>query len=346
MVDIIPRKKVENSMKKEFASRIKDIESLNIISSGYRSSIILLTAVKEKVFTYLDDKAKSASEISKKLRTNPRATEILLNALTGMGFLKKKSGKYSNAKISSEYLVEGKPYYQGNILEHNWNIMQRWIKLDEVLKTGKPATDKSRRTKKETEAFILGMQNIAKQSAKQLLEKVDISDCRNMFDLGGGPATYSIAFTKANPQLKAKVIDFKDVLVIARKQIKKNKAERVSTQIGDIQDGSYGKDADLILISNIIHSMGPDEIQNVFRNCAEASVKGGMLIVKDFFPKDDRSGPEFATSFAINMLVGTDNGNTYTVKEVKSWMRSAGFGRITKRSLAANSSILVGYKAE
>lgn len=44
-----------------------------------------------------------------------------------------------------------------------------------------------------------------------------------------------------------------------------------------------------------------------------------------FVPKDDRSGPPSALIFAVNLLVNTEAGDTFTFKEMSRWLREAGF---------------------
>jgi len=324
----------------------KESNYINHIASNYRDSIVLLVTVKEKLFSYLGKSELSAEQIAKKLQWNLRATAKLCNALIGLRLLEKKNGKYSNTQLAKDYLIKGKPFYQGNILEHNWHLIHRWIRLDEVLRTGKPIAEPRKRyqNNKELEAFILGMKDLAKQSAQALLKKIDFSNCRKMLDLGGGPATYSIAFTKAYPKLHATVLDLPNVIPIAKKEIKNNKATRVNTKIGNMLDGNYGKGYDVILLSSIIHSFGPEENQKIIRYCSESLIPGGMLIIKDFYCNEYRTAPHSSLLFAINMMLGTEKGDTYTISEVKYWMQSAGFIKITQESIDARSGILIGRK--
>ena len=133
-----------------------------------------MTANNYRVFDLLT-KAKSAKEISKRLKTDIRATEILLDALTGIGLLKKHRNIYSNAPLTSKFLVSGKPYYQGDILRHANTLWQNWSGLDEVMKTGKPS-----RRAHDHKSFILGMHNLALLKAKDIVKQIGlkgIKDC-------------------------------------------------------------------------------------------------------------------------------------------------------------------------
>ena len=39
----------------------------------------------------------------------------------------------------------------------------------------------------------------------------------------------------------------------------------------------------------------------------------------------DRTGPLNGLVFAVNMLVNTDSGGTYSFEEISGWLREAGF---------------------
>jgi hypothetical protein len=55
-----------------------------------------------------------------------------------------------------------------------------------------------------------------------------------------------------------------------------------------------------------------------------------------------RTRPVMGALFAINMLVGTDGGDTYTEDEVRAWMTAAGFTGITRRDSRLGTSVLTG----
>ena len=42
-------------------------------------------------------------------------------------------------------------------------------------------------------------------------------------------------------------------------------------------------------------------------------------------PNDDRTGPPHALIFAVNMLVHTEAGDTFTFPELAEWLKDAGF---------------------
>ena len=73
---------------------IKSPDDIRELANVFRESRVLLSAVELKVFTALDKHMMTSSEVSDKIKTDERATDRLMNALCGMGLLKKVKGKF------------------------------------------------------------------------------------------------------------------------------------------------------------------------------------------------------------------------------------------------------------
>jgi hypothetical protein len=98
-------------------------------------------------------------------------------------------------------------------------------------------------------------------------------------------------------------------------------------------------------VSNIIHSLGAESIALIYRKSQAALVPGGRILVKDFFLDDDRTSPRFAARFAVNMLVGTEQGRSYTRTETMAALAETGFGDFEVVDVAVHSQVIVGYKS-
>ncbi|MBI5409514.1 MAG: hypothetical protein HZA14_09130 [Nitrospirae bacterium] len=106
---------------------LEQSKELRKIWSGFQGARALITANNYRVFDYLEEQ-KTAKGLARELKTDTRATEILLDALTGLGLLKKRSGKYENSELASRFLVSRKPYYQGDIIRHVETLWQNWCR--------------------------------------------------------------------------------------------------------------------------------------------------------------------------------------------------------------------------
>jgi hypothetical protein len=58
---------------------------------------------------------------------------------------------------------------------------------------------------------------------------------------------------------------------------------------------------------------------------AGSGVWGIALAIAEFLVNADRTGPVMPLLFAANMLVNTDEGDTYSFEEIQAWLTEAGF---------------------
>ncbi|MDQ1256349.1 MAG: Methyltransferase protein [Candidatus Hydrogenedentes bacterium] len=316
--------------------------ALNELSTGFVRSQILFVANDANVFALLEEE-RSADEMAARVGWDPRGARMLLDGLVALELVEKREGLYRNAPLASACLVPGKIGYQGNIVRHQRNGMAAWMQLDESVRTGQAAaSERKERTPAELLDFILGMKDIGQLSAQEMLGVVDCSRYRHMLDLGGGPASYAIAFLHAYPGMRATVFDRPEVLDIAREEVAAAGLDgRFGYIGGDMEYDALGSGYDLILMSNIVHSMGSETNRAIVQKCFGALEPGGRFIIKDFIVENDRSGPPFSLIFALRMLLNSGAGDTYTYDEVASWTHDAGFPGGQSLPLARQSRLWI-----
>jgi 2-polyprenyl-3-methyl-5-hydroxy-6-metoxy-1,4-benzoquinol methylase len=317
------------------SSILEEVKELRKIWSGFRPARVLLTANNYRVFDHLT-KPQSARTISKKLSTDLRATEILLDALTGIGFVKKKKNRYSNSPVASKFLISNKPYYQGDILRHANTLWKNWSGLDEVIKTGKPY-----HRERDREVFILGMHNIALLKAKEIIKIIGLTGVKTALDLGGGPGTYSIEMAKKG--VKVTLFDYPETIMIAKRVIEKEKMNGINLVSGDFTSDDIGKGYDLIFVSQILHAYSEEDNLQIIKKCKKALNSGGRIVIHEFYISKDRAHPAHGALFSVNMLVNTSGGRCYSSEEIKSWLLKAGLKNIRERIVDDNVLITGPY---
>jgi hypothetical protein len=105
-----------------------------------------------------------------------------------------------------------------------------------------------------------------------------------------------------------------------------------------------GADYDLVFISAIVHMLSPAENGVLIGKAASALSSGGRVVVQDFIMDDSRTTPPGGAFFALNMLVSTEAGDTYTADEIRCWMESAGLGDFACIETGAGTRLAVGRK--
>jgi len=317
------------------SNRMKQVETLRDIWSGFRSARVLITANNYRIFDYLT-KPQSARAISHQLKTDLRATEMLLDALTGLELLKKSAKEYTNTSLSNRFLVKGTPYYQGDIIRHADYLWKNWSALDEVVQTGKPS-----QRARDYEAFILGMHNLATLKARDVIKAIGLRRVRTALDLGGGPGTYSMAMAKRGVQVT--LFDHPEAIEIAKKIIDKEEVKGINFIRGDFMSDYIGYGYDLIFISQVFHSYSADDNLLILRKCAKSLNKQGRIVIQEFYISENRTHPVQSALFSVNMLVNTQAGRCYLPREIKKWLSKSGLKNIHEKLMDDTVLIMGSY---
>jgi predicted O-methyltransferase YrrM len=309
---------------------------------AFQESRVLLTAIELDVFTATGEGA-NAADIARKIGADPRATEMLLNALAALGMLSKQDGVFRNMPEAAQRLCgESRLAFM-----HAVHLWTRWSTLTECVRTGRAVAHQplDARGEQWTAAFIASMHRIATERAPRMIEAVGPGAVRRMLDLGGGSGAYSIAFARANPNLHAEILDLATVVPIARGHIERaGLAGRVTARAGDLGTASYGEGFDLVLISAICHMLGPEENRAMLRKSLDALAPGGRVVIQDFILDRDKTAPPQAALFSLNMLTGTEKGSSYSEAEYSDWLNEAGFVETRRVSLPGPSGLMIARR--
>ena len=230
---------------------------------------------------------------------------------------------------------------------HTANMWDTWSTMTEMVRTGKTQRDKvkSRKTDSFSEAFIGAMHERAMLQAKGVLDKLKLKGIRHFLDIGGGSGVYAMDFVKRNPENKATIFDLPDIITITKKYVKKEGlTSRFSFICGDYNKDAFGKGYDISFLSAIIHINSPKQNQKLVKKCFDALNPGGMIVIQDHVMDEDRTSPYGGALFAMNMLVATECGDTYTESEIRGWMQDAGLHDIRLLTAESGMQVMVGRK--
>lgn len=319
------------------------------LSCGYWKSHVLFTAVEFDLFTTLNKGRLTAKEISQTIQANERATGMLLNALVSLDLLVKQEAYYTNTILSDRYLIKGNPYYLGDFIHHFHNMMDTWSMLRETIETGNPVFLKDLPEEvdpHDLRDFITAMHNMASVKADELCSKIDLKEAKTLLDIAGGPGTYAIALAMANPGLHAVVFDLEHTIRLTREFIAAAKIEdRVTTLTGNCLEDAFGEKVyDVILVSNLLHIYNPANNARILKKCWNALKDCGNVVIHEFVLDETKTRPQFSALFSLNMLLGTQEGASYSEAEYRAWLANAGFDDIQKIDLKSNSTLILGKK--
>ncbi len=318
-------------------------QELREIVYNFRASRILLSALELELFTALQNESKTSGEVAKIISADERATDRLMNVLCNMDLLEKANGKFSNTDFSYRYLVKDKPDYISNIL-HAANLWNSWSDLTAIVREGKPQRKDSEKNN-WLENFIEAMHYRAVKQAPEDISLLDLSGVKNILDLGGGSGAYSMQFVKTKSDIKATVFDLPDVIPLTIKYISANGLNgKINTIKGNYLKDDFGSGYDLIFLSAIVHSNSFEENKNLIQKCADSLNANGQIVIQDYAMSDDRLSPSVGALFAINMLVNTKGGDTFTRKEIYSWLQDAGIRDVKENQTIHGAAQVIGRK--
>lgn len=321
------------------------LKDINFLSRSFQQSRIFLTAFELGIFTILGDADKRSEEISREINTDPRATDRLLNALCATGAVQKVNNRFRNSDAAKKYLVEGRPEYQAGMM-HSVNLWDSWSNLTMSVKSGSAVNQDSveERDEKWFKPFIAAMHNRAFAEAPSLIGEIDLTGVKKVLDVGGGSGAYSMAFAGAGADIRATVFDLPNVITLTEQYVKDAGLEaKVNTIPGDFNTDELPKGYDLVFLSAIIHMNSPEQNIRLIKKAGRALNKGGRVVISDFIMDDDRITPHFGAFFALNMLVNTKSGDTYTESEIKGWFEQAGI-TFVERKETPSTGIIIGRK--
>jgi len=318
--------------------------NLRDLAMGFQQSRVLLTAVELRVFSLIGDAGLTSAELAGRAATNPRATDRLLNALCAMRLLAKRDGRFWNTPESRRYLDDGSPEYAAG-LGHTASMWHTWSGLTDAVREGRPALRAAINDRGDAwlKPFIAAMHYRAAQQAPGVAALVGLDGVDRVLDVGGGSGAFAMAFAAKKPGLVAVVFDLPAVLPLTREYIAAADLTCcITTAVGDYLVDPLPAGFDLVFLSAVIHSNSAPENAALVKSCAAALNPGGRVAVVDWVMDEDRISPPAGAFFALNMLVATDHGDTFTEAEIRGWMAGAGLEPGPRIDTGSGTSIVIG----
>lgn len=308
-------------------------ERLMQMAWGHAAPLSIEAGIRLGVFDLLDGKKKTAEQIAADTKSSLRGMSILLNLLAGFGLLEKTSqNTYGLTPESDAFLVSTKPSFQGGIYRHiSQQLMPKWLALTEIVRTGKPAENVSGESDGAAffEKFVEDIFPMSYPSACALAQALDIAAADqtiSVLDLATGSGVWGIALAQASPKVRVRAVDWPGVLpVTERTAARFGVADRFSFVPGDLLEADFGAGHQIATLGHILHSEGEQRGQLLLNKTFKALAPGGTIVIAEFLVNEDRTGPVSGLVFAMNMLVNTSAGNTYSFEEIRQWLEKAGF---------------------
>lgn len=294
---------------------------------GFLTSRIILTAAELDLLTRLDKEGATADDLATELVCDSRGLTRLLDCLVTLELLSKEGDFYQPTNRGA-LLSSGHPETELPMVLHLNTLWESWSGLTETVKTGvnpkrKPIAE---RDKDSLKTFIGAMHVVGRSLSREIAEAYDLFPFKRLLDIGGATGTYTIAFLEKHPEMTAVLFDLPEVIPWAEEKLgAEGLLQRVELVAGDFCQDELPEGCDLALLSAIIHQNSPEENLELYKKIYRALLAGGKVLIRDHVMDPERTYPPQGTFFAINMLVNTKGGDTYTYDEIKDTLETAGF---------------------
>lgn len=307
---------------------------------GAHATELLTAAVAHfSVFGQLAERPLSQNDLRDNLGLEERPSVVLFTALKAFGLLVEDGqGVLSLTDLARDHLVPGAEFDVGNyvgLAAQSPNVLD----MVQRLKTNSPAGADSdagsafiyrdgiasaMEAEESARHFTMALAGRAKNVAPVLAENVPMDDARLLLDVGGGTGIYSFALLQKNPKLRAIIVDRPEVLRIAEELANEyGVADRTELLPGDMFADPLPTDADVVLLSNILHDWDVPECRQLVQRCAASLAPNGRLLIHDVFLNDKLDGPLPIALYSASLFYFTE-GRAYSAAEYRNWLSEAG----------------------
>jgi len=290
-------------------------------------------ALHLRVFDAMSQGARTAAQISTRTNASPRGIAALLDGLVGIGLINRRGENFTMAPDTAQFLVHDKPAFVGGLMKHvSRQLITNWMGLTECVRTGRPvsAVNQEQTGAKFFAEFVEDIFNMSFASASAAAEALlkNANGAVSVLDIAAGSGVWGIAMARRGPQVSVTAVDWPQVIPVTRKVAQRHGvAERFHFVEGDILDADLGSGHHVATLGHILHSDGEARSRRLLKRVHDAMAPGGTIVIGEFVVEEGRRGPAVPLVFAVNMLVNTDEGNTFTFKQMASWLKEAGFKR-------------------
>ncbi|NND99313.1 MAG: methyltransferase domain-containing protein, partial [Pirellulaceae bacterium] len=154
------------------------------------------------------------------------------------------------------------------------------------------------------------------------------------------------ALLQKNPELTAVVVDRPEVLRVAEEMATEyGVIDRVELMPGDMFDEPLPSNADIVLLSNVLHDWDVPECQQLIYRCVESLAPAGRVVIHDVFLHDELDGPLPIALYSAALFTLTQ-GRAYSQREYREWLEAAGLRTVPAVDTLIHCGIIVGQKQD
>jgi ubiquinone/menaquinone biosynthesis C-methylase UbiE len=309
--------------------------------TGYQRTAAIKAAIELDLFTYIAAGADTIDALASAAHVAPRGVRALLDHLVMDGFLIREDERYHLAATAAAFLDRRAPTYIGSVVTFiaSAGVVDGFSRLTDAVRRGGTAISDEGTVSPENPVwveFARAMAPVAALSAALLANLLDIgaSPAGKVLDIAAGHGMYGITLAQLNAGIDVIALDWPSVLAVAEDNARRaGVADRYHLLPGSAFDVPFGDGYRFVLLPNFLHHFDPPTCERILAKARAALAPGGRVVIVEFVPDPDRSGPPDAVRFGLVMLATTPLGDAYTFPEYQRMLEHAGFTDATLHDL-------------
>jgi len=293
----------------------------------FTSARIIMAGAELGIYDAVGSDLKSAEEIAQTCKTDLRATQQLLNALVGIGYLKIRGKNYCIPKKMQKWLLKTSEANLINKLRFQifeWNFLNH---LEGYVRTGKSLDVHSDNNPHMWKSYQEGMRDLSVNAAKEFAGKIPVpAGAVKMLDIGGSHGLYSVEICKKHKGLSSVILELPQAIASASAIAKRyDQSGQISYREGNVLTDDLGENEyDLIMINNVVHHFTAEQNEKLAKKVTRALKSGGIYAVGEIISNDrpDKSDV-MSASTGLYFSLTSQSGN-WSESEIKDWQTKAG----------------------
>ena len=318
------------------------IEPIMKVAAGFMAAKHLFAASDLGLFEALADAPAPLEALASRTGLTPRAARISADAMVALGLLERHGDCYQNAPAADRFLA-GRPSADLRPLLRFWDRISypSWQDLAGALGRG-PRQEIFELDETLLEVASAGIEAVLAGPAGALAREYEFAAHTRLLDVGGGTGSWSIAAAQAHPRLTATVVELPAVAAVARARVRTAGLEdRVEIVTGDVMRGELPTGHDVVLVANLAHYWSPQQNRELLRRIRTAATPDTRLLLADFWTDPTHTRPVHAALMAGEFAVHLQNGDVYSVNEVRDWLSDTGWLFVRHQALAGPQSLII-----
>jgi SAM-dependent methyltransferase len=307
---------------------------------------VVMAATRLGVFEALESGAAPAASVAEHCGTDAVATEKLLFALAGAGYLGFEDGGYALTPMARKWLLRDSPSSLVDKLLFQFDEWEWMERTEDYVRTGDQLEIHEEMSSDQWHIYQRGMRSLAGAFAAEAVRRLPVPrGAKDLLDIGGSHGYYSVALCRRYENLRAVVLDLPDAVEHAAPLLAaEGMGDRVVHRAGNALNDDLGVETyDVVFTGQVVHHLSDAENRDLAKRVARALRPGGIYAIMDEFrPRTAKDAGQVGALLEFYFALTSQSG-TWAPEEIAAWQREAGLA--PRRAIRLRTMPGVGIQA-